>query len=1155
MTNSVLLVILAAAVSLHAQASKKLELLYADETEFIFSKLQDTTFVTGSVVFETESGMIYCDSAMWAKGELAVLWGRVIIDDREYRLVADSVRYDLRTGQALARGSYVELWSRTDSLFAVGTHAFFDRGRSYFYMLERPTVYLNYPDSSRMIEVIADFVEYDATREVAEAEGTVTISSDEFNSSSGCAIMYPRRHVLDLFDGPVIRRRQSEIRGRLISVASEGSYIRTVDVIDSAYGEFVEPVAHSDTLFDRSKLSGRRILMDFLAGDLRTVTCYTQAYSWYYPANSAGQEEVENSVSGDTIRFLVSHEQLRQVEVMGGAIGAYMSTKRTQKDTTVVVTTDTIDYQADKITYSLIDSLITLRQNAKTKSGAVALEAYQIQLDTKERIIEAYSAALKRDTVTSGNLFADALQPNEVPVVLADRDQRMFGDYLRYSIDTEKGRIVTSKSNYETGLFYGENLHRQHKDIFYLDNGRYTTCAANEPHFHFSSDHLKLIEGKRLIARPVVLNIGRLPILALPYYVFPLEKGRHSGILPFSLGNIERGERYIRNVGYYWAASQYWDWQGALDYFEDRERLNVYSRLSYKKIYAFDGSVAGNWGRETSYDSRNVREFRKSRWTLKATHNHEITPSFKVSATGDIRSDPTYYNDYSTNLQERLNRVVRSQVNFTKRFGKSVSMSGTVSHDDQLDKESRTDRLPSLSVTLPPVRPFGSGGLDEEGKPSRRWYNELIITYRPRFENFSSRITRDSLGAEFSDTTIVTDTVITTDTITGLVDTTYVDSTVVTRIQDTLSYRSRKKFSRADHSVTVSFPLTIAKYFILNPNLNYSENWVKIHRTDQSDVAGIDASTTYRMYRYDVGASFSTKLYGTVHPGLFGVTGLRQVITPEVTYRFAPKSDRHPVAAAYAGASARSTSKSESVGLSLNHVYQAKIRADAGERNYELVSVTHSFSYDFEGIGRKYSPLSTSLRSNLLKNIRLTVDLSHSLYKTPTGNELDFWHPRLMSVNANATLSLRGQRFLFDDAQAASPLVADSARRLGFSGPRSGSAGGRGWDLSATYSYSETGKFSGIFRKSSSIRLALLFSLTPTTQIDYSEYYDFAAKKTIANQVSIVKTLHCWTGTFHWVPTGSLRGWGFMLYVTALPAVKIDNSQSTLSSSYFQGMR
>ena len=56
------------------QRARKLDLLYADETEFIFSRLQDTTYVTGSVVFETESGLIYCDSAMWAKVSWSHSW-------------------------------------------------------------------------------------------------------------------------------------------------------------------------------------------------------------------------------------------------------------------------------------------------------------------------------------------------------------------------------------------------------------------------------------------------------------------------------------------------------------------------------------------------------------------------------------------------------------------------------------------------------------------------------------------------------------------------------------------------------------------------------------------------------------------------------------------------------------------------------------------------------------------------------------------------------------------------------------------------------------------------------------------------------------------------------------------------------------------------
>ncbi len=1140
---AVLTTLFLTALSQSAQPPKKLDLQYADKTEFIFSKLQDTTFVTGAVVFQTETGMVYCDSAMWSRGDMAVLWGRVIIDDKEYHLAADSVRYDLRTGQAVARGSYVELWSHSDSLFAVGTHAFFDRGQKYFYMLERPTVYLNYPDSGRMIEIIADYVQYDGLGGEAEAEGNVKISSKEFNSTSGCAVMYPQRHSLDLFESPVISRKKSEISGRFITVASDEHSIRQVDVIDSATGVFLEPAVWSDSVFDRSKLSGRRILMDFLAGDLQSVTCYGQAYSWYNPAAPATHEQQENSVSGDTIRFLVNNEALRSVEVVGGAVGRYLSTKKIVSDTTVVTKVDTVNYQADDISYNLNDSLITLKSRAKTQSGTVALEAYRIQLNTKERIIEAYSGAIVSDSSTKNEYFGPDLQPNDVPVSLADRDQRLQGDYLRYSIDTEKGRIVTSKSSYQSGLFYGQELHRQHKDIYYLENGKYTTCDAAEPHFHFSSRNLKLIEGKRLIARPVVMNIGRLPILAVPYYVFPLEKGRHSGILPFTLGNLERGERYIRNVGYFWAASDYWDWRGALDYFEQSDRLNMSSAVNYNKLYAFNGSVQGNWGRETNLD-RNYREVRKSRWTLKATHNQDFTPSFKISATGDIRSDSRYYNDYSTNMADRLNRDVRSSINFTKRFGKQVSLSGIFSHDNQLDVQSRTDHLPSMSLNLPTVSPFGSGGLDEQGNPVRRWYNSLIVTYRPKLENFSSRVTKDSLGRAWADTVY-------------LDSANNPDSIQVTRHQDTLSYRSRKKYTRVDHSLSVNFPMTIARYFTLNPSVAYSENWMLVHQTDQSRALNIDASTGYRTYAYSVGTSLSTKLYGTVYPKILGLEGFRQVITPTVSYRFSPKADRHPLISTYTGASARSSARSRDMTFSLEHLYQAKFRFGEKERDLDLLSVRHSFSYDFEEPKRKVSSLSSSMTSNLLKNIRLTADMSHSFYKSPTSDEFDLLNPHLTNFQINAVLSLRGSRFLFDEPVLRAPRMGDSTapqgQSLALPGPVSPVA--KGWNMSATYSYAEGGKFGGIFRKTSAIRLSLDFNLTSTTQVRYSQYYDIAHQMTVSNEVNIVKTLHCWTGTFHWVPTGSTKGWGFMLYVTAMPEIKIDNSQSSLNATYFQGLQ
>lgn len=1105
----------ATAAPAQMQRSGRLDLQHSDLLEVVLSNIQDTTFVIGSVVFQSDDGLIYCDSAIWLKGKNVRLIGSVVIDDPAYLLTADSVDYSLTSGDAIARGKYVELWSRDDSLFAVGHHVFYNKYTRFFAMEERPTLYLKYPDSAAMVEVTADYVEYDAPAGRAEATGTVIIKSRDVTAEAGCAIMYPKTNALDLSDQPLVRRGKSEISGQLICLSTLKNVIAKIDVLDSAKGSFVEPTEGSRDKYDRSALRGRRIIMDFDDGLLSRIACYGQAYSWYYPAAQTDRESNENSVSGDTIRFAVKNERLQTVTVIGGSVGTYVSTKVSMQDTIPSTKADTIDYSSRRIDYSLKDSLITLTDHSHVTSGTVALDAHRICFDTRRRIITAFSADVPSDSAsTADSALTAKLQPNVIPVSLKDKDEVILGDYLEYSIDTEKGKIAQSKSKYETGFYYGEKVFRSTKDIFYVDDGRYTTCDADEPHFHFHSGHMKLMEGNKLIAKPVVLNIGRIPILALPYYVFPMKKGRHSGFLPFQLGNIEKGERYIRNVGYYWAASEYWDTQAALDYYERSTTINLYGKVNYRKLYLLDGTVTGNYTRSTDYSSTSATDVKRRRWTIQTAHNHELAPSFKISASGQYQSDKSFYKDYSANLAERLNRSVTSKLNFTKRFSRTVSLSGAFTHTDNLDARSRTDLLPSAALSVPTIKPLGSGSRDENGDLKTRWYQALSVTWRPSLTNYSSRITRD--------------------TATGP------DSLLAP------SLRSRKEFTKFDHSIATSLPVTVAKYFIFNPSFSYSENWTKVYRTDQSDTLGIDPSKFYRTYAYSTGVSLSTKLYGTVYPNMLGLVGFRQVLTPSVSYGFSPKVDPEPVVRGYVGGNG-SSSRSSLMTFSLSQVYQARVKAEETEQSLDLLSISSSASYDFEKTEMPLSNLSTTFSSTVLPNIRLNGSMVHSFYH-PETKELHLLSPFLQSFGLSTTFGFSGRSFLFDEV---TPRRAprDSGAASGRAPTPSATQSSRsGWNLSATYAYSESGRGSA-FRKSSYIQFSVDFRLTPTTEVSYSQYYDFTGRGTINNQVSIGKNLHCWRGEFWWVPTGSNHGYGFRLYVLAIPALKLDNSQSPTSGS------
>jgi lipopolysaccharide assembly outer membrane protein LptD (OstA) len=1138
-TSIAIIVGVVCVVAPHVLAQKRdgVVLEHTDQLEVFLVDEQYVTYLVGNVILQTETGRITCDSAVWRKGESVNLKGSVLIDDAKYRLTADSVFYNVVTAEMVARGSNVELWSYRDSLFAAGVHAYFDDKKDFFYMEDRPVVYLKYPDSSRMVEVIADYVEYDAKMRKAEAVGTVVISSKNIASTSNCAVMHLKENTLDLFENPSAKRGDSEISGDLISVTFDEDELRTIDVIDSAVGEFVEPVDSAKGEFDKSTLKGKRIILNFEYGQLANVLCYGQAYSWYYPSARGSNEFHENTVSGDTIRFTVENERLKKVDVIGGAIGTYVTGQIVSKDTLNPAKVDTIDYNAQFIEYNLVDSMITLHKASHVQSGTVSLDAHLILFDTERRVVEAYSAEL--DSVSTNpnspsgeSTYANSLQPNSIPVVLKDKSDEVYGDYLEYSIDTEKGRIVQSKSNYEAGFYYGNKLFREQKHIFYVDEGSYTSCDKNEPHYHFYSRSMKLIEGDKLIAKPVVFYLGRLPLLAIPYYVFPLKKGRHSGFLPFTFGNFERGERFVRDVGYYWAASEYWDWQGSLDYYEQSHTITINSRVNVKKLYMLDGYISGNYTKETHYNSGVAGENKSTRWAINSMYNHTFSPSFNIRAFGSFQSDAQYYTDYSLNLEERLNRQVKSQVSFAKKFGQNTSLSGNFTHTVDLDDESRNDQIPSMTLSLPTIWPFGSGSLNEEGKLEQKWYQNVTFRYNPSLLNYSTRST-------------IHDTTITIDSVTMEVDTTIISS------------RTRREYAKINHNPHISLPtITLLKYFILTPSFNYNETWFKIFETDQSRAAvtsidttiidsvtmqvdttrGINAETLYRTYSYSAGVGFKTALYGTVYPNVLGLTGLRHVITPTLTYSYSPEIDRHPKVRAFAGGGAYSK-KSQSLFFSLNQLFQAKIRQGETERSLELLSLTSGFSYNFENKEKPYSNLSTTYQISSLPNVTLSGGMTHSFYD-PETDELRFWSPVLMSFSFDAAFRLAGKNFLFDDP-ATIPKGADSASELSEQ---------KGWSLNATYSYQESGRGAS-FGKSSFIRFTLGFNLTPTTSITYSQQYDIVDKLTVSNAVNIVRKLHCWTGSLFWVPIGSNRGFGFKLYVTALPEVKVDNNYDVFSST------
>jgi lipopolysaccharide assembly outer membrane protein LptD (OstA) len=1048
----------------------------AQTFEIVRGATQDTIYLGGGVFFYRDDGRLSADSAVWIKGESIRLFGRVLIEDTIYRLTADQVDYDVVNKTALAQGEEVRILSARDSILAVGSNAYYCRDSSIFRMSRRPSIFLKYPDTTRMIQVMADRISLNNSDRIGYADGQVIISQSQIESQSGRAILYIDDEILALYDNPVARRRESEIRGDTLIIYSKNSVLEKIETEGNAIGDFKEPSNGDSAHYDLSQLKANRIEYNLENGALDNIVAVRQAYSFYSPGVRDSSNIVRNNVSGDTIKLLIDDERLSSVEILGGAEGDYYSGKYKRGDSGEIFAEDTISYKSNRISYDVSNSTIVLNGDAAAQSGNLSLTAAKIRYNTSRDLLTAYDDSLTRD---SSFIY--------IPVILKDGREELLGSYLEYSLETEKGMIRQSQTKYQEGFYRGGRLYREEKEVYYVKDGRYTSCDLESPHFHFQSSNMKMIQGDKVIARPVVFYIEKIPLLIVPYYVFSIKPGRHSGFLPFRIGNFERGGGSITNVGYYWAASEYWDLQTALDYYEN-VGFNYRASLKYNARYRFSGNVAGAYALDSYYSD--YKEVKHKRWELKLNHSHTVSPTLNVRGDGTFVSDKSYYTDFSTDLDDRLNRDIKSQISLSKQWS-GASLSAQFTHLLKLDQESRSDELPTASLSLPSRAIFGSSRKKAGEEPKSRWYQSLYFSYGANLRNHSSRVT------------------------------------------DTLGIKSRKEYLTVNHTPTLTIsPLSLFKYLKIGPSVRYQETWYKIFETDQSLEAGIDHGKLYRRYSYGASISASTDLYGTIYPHLWGWEGFRHAMSPSVSFSWAPQIKQNDTVRAYTGVGASSV-KQKILSFSLKHLFQAKARSGEISRNIDLLSISSSLSYNYEGVGQKFSELSTTAQTTILRKINMSASMNHSLYKKDS-DTLNWQSPRLTRFNISTSFSVGG--VLGSNAE-----VVDTSLSSGQGEMPGGEK--RKWSLSVSHYYSESGSGSS-FSKIHTVSFNLKFNLTRNVRITYWQNYDFVRGRTISRRIEVERDLHCWRGYFYWIPDGSNRGYYFKINVISIPEIKFEKSES-----------
>ncbi|MBP1678658.1 MAG: Organic solvent tolerance protein OstA-like protein, partial [Bacteroidetes bacterium] len=425
--------------------------------------------------------------------------------------------------------------------------------------------------------------------------------------------------------------------------------------------------------------------------------------------------------------------------------------------------------------------------------------------------------------------------------LLKDGADTYNGETVAYNFRTRKGKIDVGRTAIEEAWYSGASIKKVDEDILFVEDGEFTTCELPDPHFHFGSSKMKLIADDKIIARPVVMYIDEAPVMALPFGVFPVQRGRRSGLLTPSYGVTTRG-RYISNLGYYWAINDYLDVNVRGDVYS-KGGYTVFSDFRYALRYLLRGSMSVSYGRVVTGEPSDPDYSDTREYNIGWIHEQSFDPTTRLSANVRFLSS-TYYQSTSVDLNNLLQQNIVSNVTFMKSWeGTPFSLTANMSRDQNLNPQpggtELTQVLPGVSFTMNQTYPFRTS-------PSgKQWFDLIGVSYSGRLENRETQ--------------------------------TY---------QTTGSIRDVRP--GVQHQVNVSASPK-AGYITISPFVSYTEKWYdRAFEQSIEPGSGVLATSEPRGFEavryYSLGINASTRLFGIVQPDILGINALRHQLIPSISW-------------------------------------------------------------------------------------------------------------------------------------------------------------------------------------------------------------------------------------------------------------------------------
>lgn len=764
-------------------------------------------------------------------------------------------------------------------------------------------------------------------------------------------------------------------------------------------------------------------------------------------------------------------------------------------------------------------NLFYLYGKAKVNYQDMQLNAGQITYAQSSSMVTAapYEAG-KKDSASERQTFTQG-------------KEKFTMDSMQYNFKSKRAIVRNVHSQYGEGYVYSEQVKRNPDQTIYGWHSVYTTCALDTPHFGINAKKIKVIPGKLIISGPCNLTIEGIPTpIFLPFGLFPVSQTQKSGfILPTYTIEEQRGLGLL-NGGYYFYLNNNVDLL---------TQANIYTKGSYAlsglsdyyDLYHYRGSLRFSYAyNKTGEDFEPGASIEKD-FMLNWSHQSDAkaVPGQSFNASVQIGTS-TFYSNNSYDPNQILQNQYQSNISYSKSWqGTPFALTISALHSQNTETRQVNVTLPDINFHVAQINPF-----QRKKAIGTHWYDKITASY-----------TLDMLNR-----------------------TSFYDSTFSLRSLSLTNFQTG-----VHHTVPISASYTIFRYINMSFSANYNEYWLtnKLYQNYDSLAHKIDSANSYGFYTardFNMGVTFSTRIYGMKLFKKGKLRGIRHVLTPSVGLSYHPDFGASPfnyyyrthldtpfLSNNYTYLSPFASSivgtpplgRSGQVNLGINNNLQIKVKSSkdtvTGYKNVTLIdALGFNVSYNPAADSFQWSLISANFRTNVMDKINISSSASFDPYAIDynTGRRLPETMEDMgfgLARFSTATLALGTNFHSKPKGGAANPSNSEEYGRImrnagyndyvDFNIP---------WSFNCSYSLSMNQTYNYVSRRdtlaySQTVTFSGELQITSRWKTTLSTGYNFDYKQLTLTSIDVYRDLHCWAMHLQAVPFGPRKSFTFTLNV------------------------